>query len=290
MEIVWIFNGLGNQMSQYAFYLAKKKLNKNIKAIFLPSRKGIYPHNGLELEKLFDIQLDKSKSGLLYGYIYRLGRRFPILNKLFSTLGARTIIEAPNYDFDGELIDPAKGIINFYYGGWHSEKYFKAISDEIKEVFKFDISKEDSTFQKLAEEISVDQNSVSIHIRRGDYLTPISAHFNGISTEEYYDKAIKFIKSKVKNPNFYIFSNDIQWCKEKFKGDNFQIIECNTKENSWRDMYLMSQCRHHIIANSTFSWWAAWLSPHTGYTLRPDGFIRTEETKDIYPHNWICIK
>ena len=146
----------------------------------------------------------------------------------------------------------------------------------------------------LEQTILSDDNSVSLHIRRGDYLSiPASSirQPGGIATIEYYKKAIEYMLSIKPQSTFYVFSNEIEWCKKVFDGLKMVFIDCNRKNYSWRDMYLMSICRHHIIANSTFSWWGAWLCKHKGsITICPERFIQKYETKDIYPENWIKIK
>ena len=101
-------------------------------------------------------------------------------------------------------------------------------------------------------------NTVSIHIRRGDYLK--DKQRNNICNVEYYKLAIEKIKTYIEHPSFFVFSDDINWCKENFQNEEFNFIDWNTGNNSFIDMQLMSNCKHNIIANSSFSWWAAWLN------------------------------
>ncbi|MFA7284753.1 MAG: alpha-1,2-fucosyltransferase, partial [Candidatus Absconditabacterales bacterium] len=101
-------------------------------------------------------------------------------------------------------------------------------------------------------------NSIGLHVRRGDY---VGSALGGICDKTYYENAIEFIKSKVQNPTFFIFSNDIQRCKDNLKtGDKSHFIDGNKGENAYKDMVLMSHCKHNIIANSSFSWWGARLN------------------------------
>jgi hypothetical protein len=185
----------------------------------------------------------------------------------------------------------SNGILTFYIGGWHSEKYFKSIEDEIKNTFKFPKVVDSPEYNEWFAKINGDDNSVSLHIRRGDFIVVGKngqMPFAGVCTTEYYKKAIDYIRQRVANPNFYVFSDDIKWCMETFGTDGMNYVTCNSGINSWRDMSLMSLCRHHINANSTFSWWAAWLSPHKdGITIRPKYFQKDKETKDFYPDRWI---
>lgn len=292
MDIVVVFNGLGNQMSQYAFYMAKKKYNLKCHVIFDP--KSVNTHNGLELERIFGIELNKNLFDKIvssfYGYI--LNKR--IVNRLFNMVGVKIVHESKNYDYQERLLKSYSEGINFYWGGWHSEKYFRGIEKEIKEIFKFPPVCGSPDFKEWLRLISLDGNSVSLHVRRGDYLNKPSDpfyQFSGVCTIDYYKKAIAYIQEKIVSPNFYVFSNDVDWCMQTFGTDSMYYIDCNKGKDSWRDMYLMSECRHHINANSTFSWWAAWLSPHSeGIVLRPKFFIKDVETKDYYPKRWITIE
>lgn len=292
MEVVAVFNGLGNQMSQYAFYLAKKKHNPYCRAVFNPRLKHV--HNGFELEKLFGIKLNNSFSdkiiAFFYGYIFRW-----YVRKILQFFNIRLITEPRNYDYISKFLEKndSRSIL-FYFGGWHSEKYFNGIESEVRSLFRFPEVNDSPEFNRIYNLISTDTNSVSIHIRRGDYLEKNNGEmspFDGVCTVDYYRNAIDAVKLKVCDPNFYVFSNDIDWCKNTFKGEKMIFVTCNSGEKSWRDMQLMSLCRHHINANSTFSWWAAWLSPYDdGIVIRPKYFLRGVETKDFYPEKWLVVE
>lgn len=288
MDIVVLFNGLGNQMSQYAFYLAKKRNNSHCQVFY--DTKSFNGHNGYELGKIFGIQCDRGLRHAALELLYRFARtgRLHKLKLLFKNLNV--LYEARNYDYNPELLltGKSRGFM-FYYGGWHSEKYFLSVEKEIRDTFVFpSIIDEDCI--KVKEMICNSNESVSLHVRRGDYLSLSSDdyyQFDGVSTIDYYRRAINFIKDRVSDCNFFIFSNDLEWCRREFSDLNAFFVGCNSGENSWRDMYLMTLCKHHINANSTFSWWGAWLSSQNGITICPQMFLRTVETKDIYPDNWI---
>ena len=130
--------------------------------------------------------------------------------------------------------------------------------------------------------------SVSIHVRRGDYLNePL---LNGICDEQYYVAAIEEIKAMVDNPVFFIFSNDILWCKTHFNQINAVFVENNTGKNSYRDMQLMSLCKHHIIANSSFSWWGAWLGKYKDSMIcAPTKWMNAKVSSDVVCADWIKI-
>jgi len=166
------------------------------------------------------------------------------------------------------------------YGYFQTEKYFKSIETEIREIFSFrsEIIAEGNKYCTI-------ENGVSIHIRRGDYLT--SSDYHPVQSLSYYNDAISKFNE---NSNFYIFSDDPEWCKLNFNVKNSKVIESG---NPYIDMYLMSLCDGHIIANSSFSWWGAWLSKKSDKTVvAPSkwfGKYLPKDTSDIYCENWIKI-
>lgn len=285
MDIVVVFNGIGNQMSQYAFYLSKKCYNSSTKLMFSPCSTN--EHNGSELDRLFGIKYDSGFFTKLLGLLYKYYNNIPKIRVFLNHIGIRVIREPYDYEYDKKYLKNRYSGINFYIGGWHSEKYFAHLRSQILNTFQFDITNEDSVFTDIFKKISNDNRSVSIHIRRGDYVN--HPEFGGIADFDYYTKAISLIKEKIPNANFYCFSNDIEWCVKNFTIDLHFIVN-NKGEKSWRDLFLMSKCRHHIMANSTFSWWGAWLSTYDGaINICPSQFTKRSSTKDIYPQSWIRI-
>lgn len=288
MDVVRVFNGLGNQMSQYAFYLAKKKKNKrNVSWIFSPDEWGGIQHNGFELDRLFGIKRSRFRESILQR-LYLYSRIEDWRGKLFQKY-VHVVEENAEKDYDPQMLDRGAGIgVNFYYGGWHTEKYFKDIRNELLLLYHFDEKKLNPKSVEWMTTIRKDDYSCSLHVRRGDFLS--NAAFKGIATDDYYLKAIDFIKQHNDKVNFYVFSNDIEWCKKTFGMLNFYYIDCNTKEDSWQDMFLMKECRNHINANSTFSWWGAWLSTYPqAITIVPKKFVNTKDCKDIYPEKWMKL-
>lgn len=288
MDIVVIFNGLGNQMSQYAFYLSKKRYND--KCVFIFDDRGKNNHNGYELEKLFGIKRpDGWREKLAYFFLYL--KKIRGVSRLLKYLGVRILTDDDHYSYREENIKKSPLGINLYWGGWPSESHFAEICDEVKNMFSFPEQK-DELFLKWKREIEETANSVSIHIRRGDYLkkTNDRYQFGGVATSEYFEKAIAYISEKTDTPIFYIFSDDLEWCREQFKGERYRYVDCNRGVDSWRDMYMMSLCRHHINSNSTFSWWGAWLSNfENSITVCPKEYIRDLETPDVYPERWVRL-
>lgn len=292
MEIVLIFNGLGNQMSQYAFFLSKKKYIKHCVTLFDDSSRE--NHNGYELGDIFGIECENGVKASLFQFLYRIlvWSRLKGLGRLMKIIGLSIVYEAKNYDFNPYLLksDSLFGI-KYFFGGWHSEKNFLSVTDEVRKVFKFPQITDENCL-RFVDLIKCSSESVSLHVRRGDYVDIMPDdyyQFGGVATLDYYKKAIDKMKSLVGDCTYFIFSNDLNWCRENFPHINAYYVDCNIGRNSWRDMYLMTLCKHHINANSTFSWWGAWLAENEGITISPQRFIRTVETKDIYPERWIKI-
>ncbi|WP_165784704.1 alpha-1,2-fucosyltransferase [Solitalea longa] len=249
--------GLGNQMFQYAFYKSLSECYSNVKAD-LSDFHSYDLHYGFELDKVFYIQLKKAsnfesklldKHGSNNNWYYRKLRRISGLKKAYYH-------EKTEFNFDPQIYSEGDKSVRYFWGYWQCEKYFETIKDSLVSDFTFTKPLDDENKAILQEIESC--NSVSIHIRRGDYVNhPL---LGNITTLEYYQTAISIIKTTIENPVFFVFSNDIEWCKETLKEDGFKFINNNTNAQSYVDMQLMSRCKHNIIANSSFSWWAAWLN------------------------------
>jgi len=170
------------------------------------------------------------------------------------------------------------------YGYFQSEKYFKDCEEDIRKIFmSYDIEMDDEI-----KELLQNDNTCSIHVRRGDYLKFPNHH--PTQNMNYYMKAIKKMP---KDSVFLIFSDDIQWCKENFPDmpEKFRFIEGN---KDYEDLYIMSHCKNNIICNSTFSWWAAWLNKNENkITVAPSVWFGPElegnNTEDLYCEGWIKI-
>lgn len=269
--------GLGNQMFQYAAYLSLKLSGKDVRLdTSLYNVRSM--HNGFELNRVFDIK-DKV-----------INRGHPYVDFLRAILKYRKswcCLEEPGIYTD--LAACNKLIIK---GDWQSEKYFLQIEKEVRTTYTFNGI--DFNNETLAERM-LKQNSVSIHVRRGDYYNiPENAKlFANICNEEYYKNAIKIICSKVESPVFYAFSNDVPWLQSFFSNldmdINYHIITSNKGMDSYKDMYLMSRCRHNIIANSSFSWWGAWLNdnPEKIIIAPKEWNHRDPQTyKNLIPKQW----
>ncbi len=178
----------------------------------------------------------------------------------------------------------------YLFGYWQSEKYFKDIREELLKSIRFPEFSEENNIQ-YRDMILNAECPVSVHIRRGDYLVPkYYRQYGGVCTETYYQEAKKYFESRYDNVQFFVFTNDLEWVSQNFTGANVTLVCGNSGEKSFRDMQLMSLCRHNIIANSSFSWWAAWLNQNPDkIVITPPAWNRAKPTPDIWVPEWIKL-
>lgn len=279
---VTITGGLGNQLFQYATAKSLAKLNNTELYLNLDWFSQDFKHTTKRIFDLANFNIDyKSTRSLKCRLLGKIWKPYYIVE------------QNPFFYEEGLLTKKGKNI--HLSGYWSYYPYFESIKEIlIKEIKPRKINQEN---QELLERIH-NTNSVSVHIRRGDYIA--DSLFN-ILDLEYYKEAISRINALVETPSFYIFSDDVEFVKSVFSQDNFTIVDINRGENSYMDLYLMSQCNHNIMANSTFSWWAAYLNGNKDnitiatrewHNQNNDYYLkhRNELSESLfYPLNWIII-
>ena len=293
MDVVLLFNGLGNQMSQYAFYLQKKNISGSTRFLF--SKKSEKVHNGYELKHVFGIENKKGLSASALYLLFRIAayRKYPAISgrliRLLNFFGICVIYENDDYNFEPGYLQPTRGI-RFFVGGWHSEKYFAKVKKTVLTSFEFKKEELDPKNLEVLKKINSSQ-SVSVHIRRGDFLDSSNYEkFGSVCTLEYFMLAIENMKSRLQNPHFFFFTNDYDWVRQHFKDPNFSVVQINSSINSWKDMRLISNCSNHICSNGSFSWWSAWLDQkEEKIVIVPKHFVANKEFRDIYPEGWIRL-
>jgi len=287
MIIVAFMGGLGNQMFQYALFKKFQLLGKDVKGDISFYDKN-NAHNGFEIERVFNLKIPRASQE----EINRLKDTSNFLRKyrrFFRIFWKSTDIEQINFDFCESILLLDNAYLNGY---WQSEKYFKDISKQVRKDFTF--RNTDLTDKKILKKIK-NTNSISIHIRRGDYESDPNTKklLGGICTIDYYNQAINLIQSRINKPVFFIFSDDLNWAKENLRlSSKHFFIDINRGENSYKDMFLMSYCKHNIIANSSFSWWGAWLNKNQNkLVIAPAKWSNNKrlDSKDIVPESWIRI-
>lgn len=173
-------------------------------------------------------------------------------------------------------------------GHWQSYKYFENIENIIQKelTLKNPLPK---NAEGLLEKIH-STNSVSVHIRRADYLAPKNLRVTGLCTPEYYQNAIEFVNKKAANPQFFVFSDDLEWSKTLPFPKTTTYVDSSFGLKDFEELAVMSQCKHNILANSTFSWWAAWLNPNPNkLVVAPRNWFVSRSTEDLLPKNWVQI-
>lgn len=277
MIIINFTGALGNQLFQYALYSKLQSMNKLVKADTKMFEKGTEKREFYL--PLLGIQLEKATNEEIMKYARSFSRKDRLLTKL--KYKNPYYEDNPVYCFQQNVLKMDSVYLNGY---WQCEHYFKDIRDILLKRIEFpSFNKENRALQKSIE----CTNSVAIHIRMGDYLL-LSEAYGGICTKEYYNKAVRYIRERVKHPVFFVFSDDISKAKELFGENDYIWISENSEENAYHDMHLMSLCKHNIIANSSFSWWAAWLNQNSDkIVITPNRWLNTRETKDVWCKEWI---
>jgi len=288
LRIVGFHNGLGNQMFQFAFYLSlKNKFNNERVKADISWFDVNEAHNGFELDRIFQIDLDYSTSRensmLFSGYnvFGRVKRKFLFVRKteLIESISQQFYFCSNLYGKEGED--------SYYLGFWQSYKYFELISETLRSYFIFPALSEYKNMHIYSLIKSGNNRTVAIHVRRGDYLN------NKALTEAcslgYYKRAIAKIERIVKDPIYIMFSNDINWCKANFEFSNVEYVNWNVGKLAFRDMQLMSLCDNNIIANSTFSWWGAYLNTNKNKTVVAPKYWIDGKANDLIPNDWIRL-
>lgn len=291
MCIICLRGGLGNQMFQYSFgYSFSKKTSATLKLDISCFKLDYLRNYELGLYNIIENfatsyeinKLTKKSSNLVDKTIRKLVFKSLSLNENFY--------KESGFNFDGNVFNTHN---NTYFDGyWQSEKYFNDYRDDLLTMFSL---KENVHYQtKKYQHKICDGESVSLHIRRGDYISDTKANnILGICPLDYYKTAVLAINDNIDNPHYYIFSDDIDWTKENIDFiDAITFVELAQDIPDHEEMWLMSQCQHNIIANSSFSWWGAWLNqnPEKIVIAPQRWFMDTSiNTDDLIPESWVRL-
>lgn len=291
MVIVELIGGLGNQMFQYAVgRCIAEKLQTSLQLNVSGFEK--YPLRCYELNN-FNIQVQlASKEDLL---LFSLTTKQKLVRSVKNWFGKHDdnryiCVQERSFTFDPAVLQQQGNL--YLTGYWQSEKYFKDIASILRKEFssRNPLSPRSTVLQEKMQR----PGSVAIHIRRGDYVTnPQTNQMHGVMSLDYYRKAMDFIASRQEDVTYYIFSDDVPWVRQNFTvSDRICIVEPDDSSQSYEDMLLMSTCNHYIIANSSFSWWSAWLNSNPNkIVIAPNKWFNKAEmdTTDLIPDNWIRL-
>ncbi len=290
MIISQVIGGLGNQMFQYAVGRSLALRNNTTLRLDVSGFENYGLHQGFELHRVFacSVELASAKDvQKILGWQSSPKIRKFLLRLNLTVQHRKGLIVEPYFNYWPEVIHTPRD--SYLTGYWQSEKYFKDNAASIRSDFTFRLPL-DTRNRELA--ATIDQvDAVSLHIRRGDYANNSKTYAkHGLCSLDYYHAAVKYVAERVESPQFFVFSDDMTWVRENLK-INFpcQFVEHNQGENSYIDMQLMSLCKHHIIANSSFSWWGAWLNPSlTKIVIAPQKWFASDTAvDDLFPQEWV---
>lgn len=287
MVIVSLLGGLGNQLFQYAFgqrLAAQWQVPLMVDGFLLSSRwlaaVRHYTPRPYELS-IFGIDPPTTSPANL------IRAAMPFVSDTYllrETADLKTISANPR--------PPAKRV--FCVGYWQSESYFISAESAVRERFTFRQTPSDYS-RRIADQMAAVANPVFVHVRRGDYVSNANAsQYHGFCGEDYYRRAIAHLRNRMTDAHFFVFSDDLPWVARQL-GDVLgpaTYVDGNVGPDSWQDMQLMSRCRHAIVANSSFSWWGAWLNPEPNrIIIAPKNWFAVDKSAHppIVPPNWVTL-
>lgn len=290
-HIVKLQGGLGNQMFQYAFGMALQHCSTRAVVYdmtFFEQGEGEHVSRRSELH-VFGITPERAREEQIDSLLderspwrSRLARRIP------GMVPPTTLREGQPYTFRPELLDSLRA--QYFDGYWQTARYFGSIEKEVRKAFTF-LPHHDPKVIRDAETMAATE-AVSLHVRRGDYTShPEAQRYFVTCGLDYYQRGMERMLERSPRSEFFVFSDDPAWAREHLPNlAPMHFVEGNSGDKSPADMYLMSRCKHHIIANSSFSWWGAWLgnSPEK-LVIAPQRWLRDPAipTPDLLPQQWI---
>lgn len=281
--LVRVVGGLGNQMFQYAAGLAlSKRLGKTL-LIDGRAFKGYRLHQyGLSAWNLSARQIEGQENDA--PALWRIG-----LVERMSFFQPATYFKEQSLAFDQRW--PQVTQVNYLSGYFQTERYFIQEREQLTKEFSLNVPLQASG-QDLAQEMR-NSHSVAIHVRRGDYVSnPQTLRIHGVCGVSYYQAAINYMLAQLNQPQFYIFSNDFAWVRANLKLPERTVFVDGVAQHAADDIHLMSQCKHHIVANSSFSWWGAWLAhDQGGIHIAPTPWYddASYPESDLIPTSWVRL-
>jgi hypothetical protein len=313
--------GLGNQLFQFAAGLslaqrcgARLILDATVFTLPEERRKFALTPYPISAEVVFDgyaysptrpiVLLPRPRGskerpdGIIDRVAYRLGRSGFAIEGAFATVlralhrvtgqppGLRLFGEK-TFDYDAAFV--ALGARTYLDGYWQSERYFSDVRGLIGRQLTLPYAPNAANASWLTRIAGA--NSICVHVRRGDYLMTDHLAQHGICAASYYERAMRTIAGSVENPQFFVFSDDLAWSREHILGPNVAFVDANPADAAHDELRLMAACRHHIIANSSLSWWGAWLARNDGQiVIAPDPwFSARKQTPDLFPRTWLAL-
>ncbi len=287
-----IIGGLGNQMFQYAAARSLATARKQPLYLDLSDFSGYRLHQGFELAKVFSGTFEAADAQQLeqvLGWRARESLRRMFKRRQMALFRNEHFVVEPQFDYWPGFFNVPNDC--YLVGYWQSERYFKPVAEKIRKEFAFKSAPAGHN-EYVAGQIA-GCNAVSLHVRRGDYASNARTRMvHGLLPLDYYRDAASRIAEQVPSPVFFVFSDELDWAREYLKLPfPCRFIGQNQGSESYKDMQLMSLCRHHIIANSSFSWWGAWLNPAADkIVVAPRRWFADEQdVSDLFPRGWVAL-
>lgn len=286
MVIVKIKGGLGNQMFGYAYAKALHQHGYDVKLD--TSAYQTYTLHGGYLLDHYQIDLMVAKQNEIsdfnvHSFLSKIKNKLHIFNP--------KVVQEKSLQYDIKMLNP---LDNKYIDGYfQTEQYFTDIRALILKQFALKTALSNYS-KKIENQILQSDVSISLHVRRGDYTNNTNMQIHGVCNLSYYQDAIKLFYKKFDSINFFIFSDDMNWVRENLNLKDAIYVHSEEKRIPHEDIYLMSLCKHNIIANSSFSWWGAWLNKNDNkIVLAPIKWFADQklrnEASDIIPTTWIKL-
>jgi hypothetical protein len=280
MIIVKLISGLGNQLFQYAIG-RQLSIKRNVPlkldiSFFETQNLRSYKLNHYNIKAAVATKADIDK---MIGFFEGRSLKDKIFRRIHSSLPKhkkRYYKERENWVYEPNLMNVSSNI--YLDGYWQHYKYFEQFNLSILE--EFTLKNNERAAYKIIAEIEQNESSVSLHIRRGDYISDSNANnLMGVLPISYYQRAIDYINKVVKNPCYYVFSDDIDWVKKNLNTKScFQFVDIEDGKKDYLELDAMNKCRHNIIANSSFSWWGAFLNKNPDkIVIAPDKWVKPAE-------------
>jgi hypothetical protein len=294
MVIVYMSGGLGNQMFQYAFSVNFLNAQLEVKYDDVWFR-TLSNQSGIMLGRVFGLKCPAATRAEVEKVAYYEPTKLAKIRRKLLGVRESHIVER---EFFHGLLSPWQPLVVrdgcYYQGYWQSSRYFDAFGEQIQSLFRFGGSLNDQNKAVWDTICENPQQACAIHIRRGDYLEKGYGNFLSLQRTGYYQKALQKVTTMAGSPlRYYFFSDDIAWIRQNFQLENAVYVDWNKAEESYRDLQLMSACKYIVTANSTFSWWGAYLNPNCldKVVCTPAEWFRKVKLKDIdlVPSNWYPI-
>jgi len=295
MIIINISGGLGNQMFEYA---AARRLsaihNTELKLDLTGFKKQKHKFYLDRFKTRLDFASKQEINSLVNISLLEMHPKIPSMlqpiYEKFLKIRYKSFIAEKYFHFDETFLNASNNA--YLLGYWQSEKYFADIASIIRNEFKLRRALSKRSSEMLSGIIN--SQSISINVRRGDYVSDYSINKkHGVLDLSYYNRAISYLENKINKPHFYFFSDDMPWVKKNFRLDYpTTYMDFNYPEGIHEDLILTSSCRYNICANSTFSWWAAWLNNYREkIVIAPRRWFRDQSliTKDLLPQKWLRL-